>query len=57
MHFNFSFSYEIAGGLGPTAGKILRIGLMGTNAKKEYADNAIRIIKEALEKAGFFSKL
>lgn len=52
-----SYALEIAGGLGPTAGKIVRVGLMGTNAQKTYADKAIRAIKEALEKAGFFSKL
>ena len=40
---------EIAGGLGPTAGKVWRIGLMGENAKPEKVDFALKILKEAID--------
>jgi alanine-glyoxylate transaminase/serine-glyoxylate transaminase/serine-pyruvate transaminase len=40
---------EISGGLGPTAGKIFRFGLMGQNATKEKVDYLIRVLKESIE--------
>lgn len=40
---------EIAGGLGPTAGEIIRIGLMGENARQQYVDKAISTVKSALK--------
>jgi alanine-glyoxylate transaminase/serine-glyoxylate transaminase/serine-pyruvate transaminase len=40
---------EISGGLGGTAGKIWRIGLMGYNATPENVRRVIRVLGEALE--------
>ncbi|CAG9862476.1 unnamed protein product [Phyllotreta striolata] len=39
---------EIAGGLGPTAGKILRIGVMGYNANPYTIDYVLNALKDAL---------
>jgi len=43
------YKLEIAGGLGPTAGKVWRIGLMGQNAKVEKVDLALKVLKEAID--------
>ena len=43
---------EIAGGLGPTAGKIWRIGLMGQNATEERVDMVLQVLDEAIKAAG-----
>lgn len=40
---------EIGGGLGPTANKVFRIGLMGENATTERVDLVVNILNEALE--------
>ena len=40
---------EISGGLGPTAGKVFRIGLMGPNACEENVDLVLKVLKEALD--------
>lgn len=40
---------EISGGLGPSAGKVWRIGLMGYNCTPENVDRVLRIMSEALE--------
>ena len=42
------YKLEIAGGLGPTAGKVWRIGLMGQNAKVDKVETALRVLKEAI---------
>ncbi len=39
---------EIGGGLGPLAGKIWRIGLMGHTARKENVDRLVKGLKEVL---------
>ncbi|XP_069720706.1 alanine--glyoxylate aminotransferase isoform X1 [Phaenicophaeus curvirostris] len=39
---------EIAGGLGPTAGKVLRIGLMGCNSTRRNVDRVLHALREAL---------
>ncbi|NXK92049.1 SPYA protein, partial [Formicarius rufipectus] len=39
---------EIAGGLGPTAGKVLRIGLMGCNSTTENVNRVLRALQDAL---------
>ncbi|XP_055259159.1 alanine--glyoxylate aminotransferase [Moschus berezovskii] len=39
---------EIAGGLGPSAGKVLRIGLLGGNATQENVDRVTQALREAL---------
>lgn len=42
------YNFEIAGGLGPTFGKIFRIGLMGNNATDALVDNTIKVLTEAI---------
>ena len=44
----FRYKLEIAGGLGPTAGKVWRIGLMGQNAQVEKVEFALKVLKEAI---------
>lgn len=39
---------EIAGGLGPTVGKVFRIGIMGYNATPDRIEYTLQILKEAL---------
>ncbi|CAI9152677.1 unnamed protein product [Rangifer tarandus platyrhynchus] len=41
---------EIAGGLGPSAGKVLRIGLLGGNATRENVGRVTRALREALQR-------
>lgn len=43
------FSIEITGGLGPSLGKVLRIGLLGYNATRENADRVTEALKQALQ--------
>ncbi|KAJ8984921.1 hypothetical protein NQ317_012167 [Molorchus minor] len=47
-----NYSLEINGGLGPTEGKVLRIGLMGYNATRQKVDLVLRVLQEALEHPG-----
>lgn len=42
------FNTEIGAGLGPLAGKIWRIGLMGTNARTEVVDQLLTDLKQCL---------
>ncbi|XP_012611190.1 alanine--glyoxylate aminotransferase [Microcebus murinus] len=44
------FSMEITGGLGPSVGKVLRIGLLGCNATRENVDRVMEALKEALQR-------
>ncbi len=44
------FKIEIGGGLGPLAGKIWRVGLMGHTARKENVDRLISALGTVLEK-------
>ena len=44
---------EIAGGFGPLAGKIFRIGLMGPLATKEHVHDFVERFGEALRGAGY----
>ena len=55
--FCFRYKVEISGGLGPTAGKVFRIGLMGQNATPEKVDLVLKVLKEGLESAGHKPKL
>lgn len=49
--------FEISGGLGPTAGTIFRVGLMGTNATEQKVDLLLEMLKEALtQTSSFFDK-
>jgi len=43
------YRLEIGGGLGPTAGRIFRIGLMGGNATEANVDFVIRALLEAVD--------
>ncbi|KAM4869349.1 alanine--glyoxylate aminotransferase isoform X1 [Urocitellus parryii] len=43
------FNIEISGGLGPSMGKVLRIGLLGCNATRKNVDLVIEALKEALQ--------
>jgi aspartate aminotransferase-like enzyme len=43
----------IAGGVGPTAGKVFRIGHMGTTASAEYILPAVSSLEESLKKLGW----
>jgi alanine-glyoxylate transaminase/serine-glyoxylate transaminase/serine-pyruvate transaminase len=45
-----SYKIEIGAGLGPLAGKIWRIGLMGHTARKENVDRVLTALKEVLNK-------
>ena len=40
---------EIAGGLGPSAGKVWRIGVMGQNATEDKVDRVLAALRDALE--------
>ena len=42
---------EISGGLGPSAGLVWRIGLMGVNATDEKVDFVLECLQEALDQA------
>lgn len=54
---NFSYAVEIVGGLGPTAGLIIRIGLMGENAKLEYVETALKVLRESFSTIRALSNL
>ena len=43
------YALEIAGGLGPSAGQVWRIGLMGYNAKPQNVECLLAKFKEAFE--------
>jgi alanine-glyoxylate transaminase/serine-glyoxylate transaminase/serine-pyruvate transaminase len=47
------YSVEIAGGLGPTAGKIWRVGLMGYNAKPANVELVLAAFRDGLTQQGF----
>uniref|UniRef100_A0A8C9VMW2 Alanine--glyoxylate aminotransferase n=1 Tax=Scleropages formosus TaxID=113540 RepID=A0A8C9VMW2_SCLFO len=40
---------EISGGLGPSSGMVLRVGLMGYNSNKANADKVLEALREALK--------
>lgn len=42
---------EIAGGLGPTAGKIWRIGTFGKNSSKEVIKKVVDELKKSIDTA------
>ena len=43
---------EIAGGLGPTAGKVWRVGIMGYNAKAQNVALVLEAFRDGLRKQG-----
>lgn len=50
-YFMSKYLVEISGGLGPSAGKVWRVGLMGHNCTPENVDLVLKIMKEALKDA------
>jgi alanine-glyoxylate transaminase/serine-glyoxylate transaminase/serine-pyruvate transaminase len=48
---------EMAGGLGPTAGKCWRIGLMGYNCTEENVEKVLSSLRKALESVGFLAQI
>lgn len=46
------YSLEIAGGLGPSAGKVWRVGIMGFNAKPQNVELVVAAFKDGLKKQG-----
>ena len=51
-----SYSVEIAGGLGPTVGKIWRVGIMGFNAQPQNVAIVLTAIRDGLKKQGFLKE-
>ncbi|XP_059085465.1 alanine--glyoxylate aminotransferase-like [Tigriopus californicus] len=49
VHAMNTYKVEIAGGLGPSAGKVWRIGLMGQNAYPEKVTLVLKALAEAIE--------
>lgn len=47
------YEVEIAGGLGPTAGKVWRIGLMGYNCTPANVELVLNAFKDGLQQQGF----
>lgn len=47
-----TYSVEIAGGLGPTVGKVWRVGIMGYNAKPQNIALVIEAFRDGLKKQG-----
>lgn len=47
-----TYSVEIAGGLGPTAGKVWRVGIMGYNAKPQNVALVLEAFRDGLRKQG-----
>ncbi|KAK7792491.1 hypothetical protein R5R35_011040 [Gryllus longicercus] len=45
------YNVEISGGLGPSAGLVMRIGLMGYNANFSNVDTVLDVLQEAMEYA------
>ena len=48
LSFFYRSMVEIAGGLGPTFGRIWRIGLMGQNATPERVDRVLQVLAESI---------
>lgn len=51
-----NYFMDIDGGIGPTANKIFRIGLLGNNATEENVNYVLRVFKEGLEFAKTHAK-
>ncbi|ODM88834.1 Serine--pyruvate aminotransferase, mitochondrial [Orchesella cincta] len=52
-----TYNMEISGGLGPSVGKVFRIGTLGVNATPEKVDLALQAFKEGLEFARLKARL
>jgi alanine-glyoxylate transaminase / serine-glyoxylate transaminase / serine-pyruvate transaminase len=46
------YSVEIAGGLGPTVGKVWRVGIMGFNATDANVELVLAAFRDGLKKQG-----
>lgn len=44
-----TYLVEISGGLGPTAGQVFRIGLMGQNATSERVDRVLQVFRDSIK--------
>ncbi|XP_055526292.1 alanine--glyoxylate aminotransferase [Wyeomyia smithii] len=44
-----NYLVEVSGGLGPTAGQVFRIGLMGQNATTERVDRVLQVYKDSIQ--------
>lgn len=51
-HLMEKYHIEISGGLGPTAGKIWRIGLMGQNSSEQNIKLLVAALQDALQRLG-----
>ena len=49
----FDYNIEIGGGLGPVAGRIWRIGLMGENSKPASVLSVLSALEQLLDKEGY----
>lgn len=49
--FFFRYKVEISHGLGPTVGKLLRVGLMGVNARTYIVDRVLTALNDGLQYA------
>ncbi|RXG53431.1 Serine--pyruvate aminotransferase, mitochondrial [Armadillidium vulgare] len=57
-HLMNKYKVEISGGLGPTAGKVWRIGLLGENCTKGNVEFVLRLLSDYLSNKDFYkSKL
>ena len=50
-HVFFRHQIEIAGGLGPSVGKVWRIGVMGHNANPENVKRTLNALEEGIKMA------
>lgn len=51
-----TYNVEIAGGLGPTIGKVWRVGLMGYNARAVNVEMVLAAFEDGLQQQGFLKK-
>jgi alanine-glyoxylate transaminase / serine-glyoxylate transaminase / serine-pyruvate transaminase len=47
-----TYKVEIAGGLGPSAGKAWRVGLLGYNAQPQNVKLVLEVFRDGLQKQG-----
>ena len=47
------YNVEIAGGLGPSAGKVWRVGIMGYNARPANIELVLAAFRDGLRKQGW----
>ena len=52
QHCMNKYKVEIAGGLGPSAGKVWRVGILGYNAQPQNIALVLAAMKDALKQQG-----